>query len=126
MLNPPPAFADLEGLIDLDPRGGVDMRPTLLRVLTDLYLQKPSHTHDDERYYTELAMRLIEAADLSTRISLAARLAQYAAAPHEVVLRLARDEIAVAEPILRQSPNLSAAELAAISTDCGPAHAAAV
>ena len=75
MLNPPPAFADLEGLIDLDPRDGVDMRPTLLRVLTDLYLQKPSHTPDDERYYSELALRLIEAADAGARISLATRLA---------------------------------------------------
>ena len=77
MLNPPPAFADLEGLIDLDPRGGVDMRPTLLRVLTDLFLQKPSHTPDDERYYSELALRLIEATDVGARTSLATRLADY-------------------------------------------------
>ena len=37
------------------------MRPTLLRVLTDLYLQRPTHTPEDERYYTELALRLIDA-----------------------------------------------------------------
>ena len=126
MLNPPPAFANLEGLIDLDPRGGVDMRPTLLRVLTDLYLQKPSHTPDDERYYSELALRLIEATDAGARISLATRLADYPGAPREVIGRLARDEIAVAEPILKYSRCLTAAELAAISEDCGPAHAAAI
>ena len=126
MLNPPPAFADLEGLIDLDPRGGVDMRPTLLRVLTDLFLQKPSHTPEDERYYSELALRLIEAADVGARISLATRLADYQGAPHAVIARLARDEIAVAEPILKNSRSLTSAELAAISEECGAAHAAAI
>ena len=99
------------------------MRPTLLRVLTDLYLQKPTHSTDDERYFTELALRLIDATDIGARSSLAARLASYASAPHDVVERLARDEIAVAEPILRCSPCLTAADLAAIAKDCGPAHA---
>ena len=36
------------------------MRSALLRVLTDLYVQKPKHTADEERHYTELALRLIE------------------------------------------------------------------
>lgn len=99
------------------------MRPTLLRVLTDLYLQKPTHSADDERYFTELALRLIDATDIGARSSLAARLASYASAPHDVVERLARDEIDVAEPVLRCSPCLTVADLAAIAKDCGPAHA---
>ncbi len=100
-------MTDLEGLIDLDPRGGVDMRPTLLRVLTDLYLQKPAHSADDERYYTELALRLIDATDVEARAALAARLARYPAAPREVILRLARDVIEVAEPVLTWSRALT-------------------
>jgi Uncharacterised protein conserved in bacteria (DUF2336) len=123
MTKTPPAFVQLEGLLDLDPRGGVDMRPTLLRVLTDLYLQKSAHSADDERYFTELALRLIDATDVGARSSLATRLASYASAPHDVIARLARDEIEVAEPILRCSPCLTAADLAAIVKDCGPAHA---
>ncbi len=126
MTKRPPVFADLEGLTDLDPRGGVDMRPTLLRVLTDLYLQKPAHSGDDERYYSELALRLIDAIDTDTRAALAARLARYPAAPREVIKRLARDAIEVAEPILKHSSCLTAAELAAIAEDCGPAHAAMI
>ncbi|HYP10212.1 MAG TPA: DUF2336 domain-containing protein, partial [Xanthobacteraceae bacterium] len=34
------------------------MRPTLLRVLTELYVQRPTHTADEEHHYTELALRL--------------------------------------------------------------------
>ena len=37
-------FPKLEGLDSLARRDGVDIRPTLIRVLTDLYLQKPSHS----------------------------------------------------------------------------------
>ena len=32
------------GLVELANRDGVDIRPTLLRVVTDLYVQKPSHS----------------------------------------------------------------------------------
>ena len=104
MLKPPTAFSSLEGLLDLDRHDGIDMRPTLLRVLTDLYLQKRTHPPEDERYYTELALRLIDATDLPARKALAARLAPYPAAPRAVIARLARDVLEVAEPILTQSP----------------------
>ena len=35
-----PRVSPLDGLVDLACRDGVDIRPTLLRVLTDLYVQK--------------------------------------------------------------------------------------
>jgi hypothetical protein len=119
----PPSFADLEGLLDLDQPVGVDMRPTLLRVLTDLYLQRPAHPPQDERHYTELALRLIDAADLPARAALAARLAHYPGAPHAVVERLARDVIEVAAPVLRHSRCLAATDLDAIAQQGGPAYA---
>jgi hypothetical protein len=123
MMKPPPAFASLEGLLDLNRRDGIDMRPTLLRVLTDLYLQKRTHPPEDERYYTELALRLLDAADTATRAALAARLARFPAAPPMVIQRLARDVIEVAKPILQHSPCLTATDLASIAEQCGKAHA---
>jgi hypothetical protein len=69
--------------------GDPDMRPTLLRVLTELYVQKPTHTADEERHYTELALRLLEAADISTRAAVGRRLAHYRSPPRRVVERLA-------------------------------------
>lgn len=69
--------------------GDPDMRPTLLRVLTELYVQKPTHTTDEERHYTELALRLLDAADISTCAAVAQRLAHYRSPPRRVVERLA-------------------------------------
>lgn len=69
--------------------GDPDMRPTLLRVLTELYVQKPTHTADEERHYTELALRLLDAADISTRAAVAQRLAHYRSPPRRVVECLA-------------------------------------
>jgi len=121
-----PGTPNLDGLDDLARQRGVDTRPTLARVLTDLYVQKPAHTLDEETHYTELVLRLLDAVDVGTRAVVAHKLATYPAAPHTVVLRLARDVIDVAEPVLRLSPCLPGAELAAISKECGPAHAAAI
>jgi len=126
MAKPPSTFASLEGLLDHRQRDGFDIRPTLLRVLTDLYLQKPTHPLEDERYYTELALRLINSTDVPARAAVAERLAAYPAAPRAVILRLARDVIDVAGPILRHSPCLTPADLEAITADCDTAHAAII
>jgi hypothetical protein len=123
MLEPPAAFAGLEDMLDPGHGSGIDMRPTLLRVLTDLYLQRPTHALEDERYYTELALRLLEAVDVAQRARLAARLAPYPSAPRPVIERLARDVIEVAGPILEHSACLTAADLAAIAAEFGGAHA---
>jgi hypothetical protein len=118
-----PTFANLESLLDLNQPVGVDMRPTLLRVLTDLYLQRPTHPPEDERYYTELALRLIDATDLPERAALATRLASYPSAPHAVVERLARDVLEVAAPILKHSPCLTPDDLKAIAKHGGMTYA---
>ena len=42
-----PTLPNLDGLIGLARQDGVDVRPTLVRVLTDLYVQKRDHTPDE-------------------------------------------------------------------------------
>ena len=44
------SLAGLDRLADLGLRSGADMRPTLLRILTDLYVQKFRHTSEEERH----------------------------------------------------------------------------
>src|SRR4051812_6619361 len=109
----------LEGLDSLARRDGVDIRPTLVRVLTDLYVQKSAHTSEEERHYTELVLRLIDSVDLVTRVEVSRKIAVYRDAPPAVARRLARDAIEVAEPILRHCDLLSEADLDAIIRDFG-------
>lgn len=84
-----PIPPNLDGLIGLSRRHGVDIKPTLLRVLTDLYVQKPTHSTDEERQYTTLALRLLELVDADTRAIVTRTLAAYPGAPTAVLRHLA-------------------------------------
>ncbi len=101
------ASPTIDSLVDLACRDGVDIRPTLLRVLTDLYVQKPVHNADEEVQYTELALGLIDAVDAPTRAAVASRLARYPAAPAALLLRLGA-EAAAAEPLPPSAPEAEA------------------
>jgi uncharacterized protein (DUF2336 family) len=89
----------LENLTHFGLRAGVDMRPTLIRVLTDLYVQKLTHTADEERHYTELALRLLDAVDVASRAAVAERLAHHLSPPVRVIERLAADRPEVAAAV---------------------------
>jgi Uncharacterised protein conserved in bacteria (DUF2336) len=94
-----PSLSSLNGLADIGLRSGVDMRPTLIRVLTDLYVQKLAHTADEERHYTELALRLLDGVDVPTRATVAARLAKHLSPPMRVIQYLVNDLPEIAAPL---------------------------
>ena len=81
-------FPGFDGLMTLSRREGVDVRPTLLRVFTDLYVQAPTHSDDEQRQFVELATRLIDQVDDATRAAVRARLAIYPATPLEIMDKL--------------------------------------
>src|SRR5213075_3514893 len=83
-----PLFPGFDGLMTLSRREGVDIRPTLLRVLTDLYVQARTHTPDEERQFVELTSRLIDQVDDATRAAVRARLAIYPGTPAEIMSKL--------------------------------------
>ncbi len=85
------SLSSLDNLTHLGFRDGVDMRPTLIRVLTDLYVQKLAHSYEEKRHYTELALRLLDSVDAPTRLAVAARLARHLSPPVRVMVRLASD-----------------------------------
>ena len=76
-MTTPLLFPGFDGLMTLSRREGVDIRPTLLRVLTDLYVQASAHSDDEERQFVELTSRLIDEVDDATRAVVRARLAIY-------------------------------------------------
>lgn len=81
-------FPGFDGLMTLSRREGVDIRPTLLRVITDLYVQTERHTAEEERQFVELTSRLIDQVDEPTRAMVRARLALYARTPASIARQL--------------------------------------
>jgi hypothetical protein len=81
-------FPGFDGLMTLSRREGVDIRPTLLRVLTDLYVQTSAHTDDEERQFVELTSRLIDQVDDATRAAVRARLSIYPSTPAPIMKKL--------------------------------------
>lgn len=105
-------YNPLDSLLDLACRDGVDIRPTLLRVITDLYIQKPTHSGEEETQYVELALGLIDAVDEATRATVATRLGAYPAAPQIVLRKLgvvpasAAAETPATAPVAHPAPDL--------------------
>ncbi len=87
-MNRPPLFQGFDGLMTLSRREGVDIRPTLLRVLTDLYVQTTVHSSDEARQFVELTSRLIDEVDDTTRAAVRARLESYPGTPPEILRKL--------------------------------------
>jgi len=86
-----PTYSDPGGLDEIALRAGADIRSPLLRTLVDLYLQKSTHTSEEERHFTELMLRLLDQADAATRAAIAHRLASYPSLPQTIARCLKND-----------------------------------
>jgi hypothetical protein len=113
-MTKPPLFPGFDGLMTLSRREGVDIRPTLLRVLTDLYVQASTHSSDEARQFVELTSRLIDEVDDATRAAVRARLAIYPGTPAEILKKLGVRPIDPDRPVpmaeASASPALAAPE----------------
>ena len=87
-MTAPPMFPGFDGLLTLSRRDGVDIRPTLLRVLTDLYVQTATHSAEEEQHFVELTSRLIDQVDDATRAAVRARLSIYPRTPAAIMSKL--------------------------------------
>jgi hypothetical protein len=83
-----PTFIDPDPLDGFALREGRDIRPTLLESLVKLYVQKPFHTAEEERHFTELTLRLLDHAGDAARAAVARQLAAYPATPTAIWRRL--------------------------------------
>jgi hypothetical protein len=101
-------FPGFDGLMILSRREGVDIRPTLLRVLTDLYVQANTHSTEEARQFVELTSRLIDEVDDATRAAVRARLAVYPGTPAIIAAKLGinptRSDIHVPVPAAIPAP----------------------
>src|SRR4051794_35299403 len=94
-----PLFPGFDGLMTLSRREGVDIRPTLLRVLTDLYVQSSVHSADEERQFVELTSRLIEQVDDATRAVVRGRLSIYPGTPAPIMHKLGLQPASPGQPV---------------------------
>src|SRR5712691_4147882 len=94
--------------------GSPERRAETLRRITALFLDGASRFNEDHvRLFDDVFSRLLAEIEAKARAELSHRLAPLGNAPLEVVRRLAHDDdIAVAGPVLEESPRLSDADLA--------------
>src|ERR1700680_1371122 len=109
-----PLFPGFDGLMTLSRREGLHIRPTLLRVLTDLYVQASKHSADEERQFVELTSRLIDQVDDATRAGVRARLAISPNAPVETLRKLGLKPVDAQHgvPVVEESVEEIAQEIA--------------
>ena len=82
-------LSKLDSVIARQQRRGVDIRPTLLRMLTDVYVATVDPTQADEAQYVEIALRLIDEVDAETRQTVIRRLRDCSHAPRALLDRIA-------------------------------------
>ena len=107
-------LAEIEGTLASGPAG---KQAEILRRVTDLFLAGASNYSDAHvDLFDDVISRLAEKIEIKARAELARRLAPVANAPPATVRSLANDvSIAVAGPILAQSPRLTDDDLLAIA-----------
>jgi hypothetical protein len=94
-------FPRLDNLVELAVTGA-DIRPALLAALTDMYVQRPFHTDEEDRQYCELVQRLLEGVDRGTRAEITAKLFDHPTTPPALLNILAKQ--AVPEPDQAEPP----------------------
>ena len=116
----------LEGLFALSKARGLDVRPTLLRVLTDLFVESGQRSESEVARYAELASHLVEQVDEETRFVVAGKLAASPQAPRIVIDKLIASEPEAAGRIIAASPLLTLDDLWTLAADGGPMTSAAI
>jgi len=118
-------IVDLEDAVQ---RGSPERRAETLRRITDLFLGSADRFSTEQvALFDDVMGRLIDRIETWALAELSRRLGPVANAPERVVRRLARnDAIAVAGPVLAQSPRLGEADLVDIAASKSQAHLLAI
>ena len=102
----------MAGLVSLARQHSSDGRRAILENVADLFLSPDGDLNERESaLMTDILHKLVVDVEMTVRRGLSERLAGLDNAPHELIVALANDEIAVAEPILQKSGVLRDADL---------------
>ena len=125
MAAPASLIPELEDVLQ---NGSAERRTRTLQRITSLFLNGADQYNEDHvALFDGVFTRLIEEIETKARAELAHRLAPVSNAPLEAVRRLANDDdIAVAGPVLEQSPRLPESDLVDIAKTKSQAHLLAI
>ncbi|ALL12643.1 DUF2336 domain-containing protein [Caulobacter henricii] len=116
----------LHDLIALADEPSSARRRELLRGVTDLFFTGDSHDPVQMGLFDDVMSQLAGDMEEAVRIELAERLSQAPAAPRGISRTLAKDSIAVAQPILKNSSSLSENDLLEVARTRGQDHLRAI
>jgi len=112
----------LHQLIALANEPSSERRRELLREVTDLFFTVEGVGEPEKGLFGDILTHLAGEMELAVREELAERMASSADAPPKLILGLARDSIAIAQPILQNSPVLSIEDQIAIALAYSQPH----
>jgi len=118
---------NLAKLADLARDPSAAGRKSLVGMLTDLFVS--SGNDRDEQIsllFGDIVLKVLGQLEEETRIILSKRVCKEKDAPHELMVKLAQDSIAVAEPVLENSPALTSDDLVAIASSASMEHLGAI
>lgn len=118
---------NLEKLVDLARDSSASGRKSFVGMLTDLFVS--SGKERDEQIsllFGDIVLKVLGQLEEETRIILSKRVCSEKEAPRELMVKLARDTIAVAEPVLENSTALTSEDLSAIASSESMAHLGAI
>lgn len=117
----------LKQLIAVAKEGSSEKRRDLLREITDVFMTTPDRfTSSEMQHFDVIMSRVTEQVETALRRELAEKLADIPNAPLGLLRQLARDEISVAEPVLKRSEALSEEDLLSIVRQRGQDHMRAI
>ena len=122
------AASVIDELEDVLAAGSSDRRTEILRRVTDLFLGDAARFNNEQvGLFDDVLAYLIKQVEIKALAELGAKLAPIENAPNGIIRTLAHhDEIAVAGPVLAQSPQLTDADLVEIAGSKGQGHLGAI
>lgn len=120
-------MTELAKLADLAKDSSTAGRKSLIATLTEMFLAAGDARGENTAFlFGDIALKLLGDLEEDTRAELAARVAKDDFAPHQLMLELAKDTLAVAEPVLTKSPVLKSEDLVEIASSASMDHLEAI
>jgi hypothetical protein len=113
---------DKKNLLGLADRPGNDIRARLLLALTALYVERATHTEEERLQYAELAQRLIDVVDETTRAAVAGILREHPTAPIEISRQFSQNASPAANPAAAESARMTAIDRTPAPETAASAH----